>query len=137
MLDQSLPDDGYEAIFVDDGSTDGTGERLDALAAEHDQLRVEHIPNSGWPGRPRNVGTDLAAGGTSSTSTTTTTSAARRSSACTTAPSRRGRHRRGKVVGHGKSSPRELFAENRSGVTVDWAPLIRLLRRTSSSAGRS
>ena len=49
-------------IFVDDGSTDGTRRRLDALAAEHDHVRVEHIPNSGWPGRPRNVGLDLARG---------------------------------------------------------------------------
>jgi poly(ribitol-phosphate) beta-N-acetylglucosaminyltransferase len=59
---QSLPADEYEAIFVDDGSTDGTGARLDALAAEQPNVRVEHIPNSGWPGRPRNVGTDLARG---------------------------------------------------------------------------
>ena len=25
-------------------------------------MRVEHIPNSGWPGRPRNIGIDLARG---------------------------------------------------------------------------
>src|SRR3954447_13930869 len=46
VLGQSLREDEYEAIFVDDGSTDGTGERLDALAAEHEVIRVEHIPNS-------------------------------------------------------------------------------------------
>ncbi|MEA2387022.1 MAG: poly(ribitol-phosphate) beta-N-acetylglucosaminyltransferase, partial [Thermoleophilaceae bacterium] len=62
VLDQSLPEDAYEAIFVDDGSTDGTGERLDALAAQFPFVRVEHIPNSGWPSRPRNVGTDMARG---------------------------------------------------------------------------
>ncbi|MGI8621977.1 MAG: glycosyltransferase family 2 protein, partial [Solirubrobacteraceae bacterium] len=62
VLGQSLPRDEYEVIFVDDGSTDGTGARLDALAAEHHVVRAEHIPNSGWPGRPRNVGTDLARG---------------------------------------------------------------------------
>src|SRR3954465_4004723 len=62
LLDQSLPASSYEVIFVDDGSTDGTGERLDALAAEHDNVRVAHIPNSGWPGRPRNVGLDMARG---------------------------------------------------------------------------
>ncbi|MDQ3691709.1 MAG: glycosyltransferase, partial [Chloroflexota bacterium] len=50
ILRQSLPDDEYEAIFVDDGSTDGTGERLDALAAEHANITAIHIPNSGWPG---------------------------------------------------------------------------------------
>src|SRR4051794_37738680 len=62
LLDQSLPPADYEVIFVDDGSTDGTGERLEALAAAHANVRVEHIPNSGWPGRPRNVGLDMARG---------------------------------------------------------------------------
>ena len=49
-------------IFVDDGSTDATPARLDELAAEHAHVRVEHIPNSGWPGKPRNVGIELARG---------------------------------------------------------------------------
>jgi len=62
ILRQSLPNDEYEAIFVDDGSTDGTADRLDAIAAQHDNITAIHIPNSGWPGRPRNVGIDAAAG---------------------------------------------------------------------------
>src|SRR4051812_35302588 len=62
LLDQSLPASDYEVIFVDDGSTDGTAQRLDALAAAHANVHVRHIPNSGWPGRPRNVGLDLARG---------------------------------------------------------------------------
>ncbi|MEA2289920.1 MAG: poly(ribitol-phosphate) beta-N-acetylglucosaminyltransferase, partial [Solirubrobacteraceae bacterium] len=62
VLRQSLPASEYEAIFVDDGSTDGTGERLDEIAAEHPHLRVIHIENSGWPGRPRNVGVEAARG---------------------------------------------------------------------------
>jgi poly(ribitol-phosphate) beta-N-acetylglucosaminyltransferase len=61
LLRQTLSPDAYEIVFVDDGSTDGTGQRLDDLAAEYPgRIRVEHIPNSGWPGRPRNVGTELA-----------------------------------------------------------------------------
>jgi len=59
---QSLPRDEWEAIFVDDGSPDGTYERLLALAAERPNMRVERIENSGWPCRPRNVGTDIARG---------------------------------------------------------------------------
>src|SRR5690606_23474085 len=56
---QSLPHDEYEAIFVDDGSTDGTPDRLDRLAAEDPRMRVIHQENSGWSGKPRNV--DIAA----------------------------------------------------------------------------
>lgn len=59
---QSMPQDDFEVIFVDDGSTDGTGQLLDELAADHPNWVVRHIPNSGWPGTPRNVGLDLARG---------------------------------------------------------------------------
>src|SRR4051812_40743974 len=128
VLEQSLPADEYEAIFVDDGSTDGTGERLDALAAEHDVIRVEHIPNSGWPGRPRNVGTDLARGefvyyvdnddwlGPEALERLYERAVADDADVVV-----------GKVVGHGKNVARELFAENRTGVTLEWKPLVRLL----------
>lgn len=44
LLDQSLPRDEYEVIFVDDRSTDGTSERLDGVAGEHPHVRVEYIP---------------------------------------------------------------------------------------------
>jgi glycosyltransferase involved in cell wall biosynthesis len=59
---QSLPDDAYEVVFVDDGSTDDTPERLARLAREHPNVRVHRIPASGWPGRPRNVGVEHARG---------------------------------------------------------------------------
>ncbi|MEK8109378.1 glycosyltransferase [Micromonospora sp. M12] len=62
LLHQSLPADEFEAIFVNDGSTDDTAERLDRLAAKHAHIRVLHIENSGWPSRPRNLGVDNARG---------------------------------------------------------------------------
>jgi glycosyltransferase involved in cell wall biosynthesis len=59
---QSLSADRYEVVAVDDGSADDTWVRLQDLATKVPNLRIERIPNSGWPGRPRNVGTDLARG---------------------------------------------------------------------------
>jgi hypothetical protein len=59
---QTLPPSDFEVILVDDGSTDDTLEQARALAAERSNVVVETIPNSGWPGRPRNVGLDRARG---------------------------------------------------------------------------
>ena len=60
--DQTLPSDEYEMVFVDDGSSDDTHDRLRAFAAERSNMQVHRIPNSGWPGRPRNVGAKAASG---------------------------------------------------------------------------
>lgn len=62
LLGQTMPPGEFEAVFVDDGSTDTTPARLDELAARHQHFRVVHTPNSGWPGRPRNIGVAEARG---------------------------------------------------------------------------
>ncbi|GAA2752966.1 glycosyltransferase [Amnibacterium kyonggiense] len=59
---QTLDPAEFEAVLVDDGSTDGTAAVLDAAAEEDSRFRVIHTPNSGWPGRPRNIGIDAARG---------------------------------------------------------------------------
>ena len=61
VLAQDIPPDELEVVAVDDGSTDGSGAVLD----EHAQRAgwtVIHQANSGWPGRPRNVGLSRARG---------------------------------------------------------------------------
>jgi poly(ribitol-phosphate) beta-N-acetylglucosaminyltransferase len=62
VLGQDLGPHGLEVIAVDDGSTDGSGELLDRYAERHANLRVIHQENSGWPGRPRNVGRSASRG---------------------------------------------------------------------------
>jgi poly(ribitol-phosphate) beta-N-acetylglucosaminyltransferase len=116
LLAQTMPAGDLELIFVDDGSTDGTGERLDALAAEHEHVRVAHIPNSGWPGRPRNIGMDMARGEfvyfvdnddwLEPDAVERLHAAAVEDAADVVI---------GKVVGHGKKVPRELFRESVRG----------------------
>jgi poly(ribitol-phosphate) beta-N-acetylglucosaminyltransferase len=62
VLGQDLPAEDFEVVAVDDGSSDGSGGLLDGYRERHSNLRVLHQENSGWPGRPRNVGLDASRG---------------------------------------------------------------------------
>ncbi|MBP5384020.1 MAG: glycosyltransferase family 2 protein [Lachnospiraceae bacterium] len=60
LFGQSLKD--FEAVFVNDGSTDGTKELLEQVKAEHpDQVTLIHKENGGQS-EARNVGLDAAKG---------------------------------------------------------------------------
>jgi glycosyltransferase involved in cell wall biosynthesis len=62
LLAQTMPSSGYEVVFVDDGSTDGTAAYCRSLAEKHANIQTFTIEHTGWPGRPRNVGLDRARG---------------------------------------------------------------------------
>jgi glycosyltransferase involved in cell wall biosynthesis len=125
---QSLSTDAWEAIFVDDGSTDGTGERLDRLADEMANIRVIRTPNSGWPGRPRNLGLDVARGayvlfldhddwlGDEALERLSAMADAVEADVVV-----------GREVGHGRRVPRELFRRNVVDARIGREPLLRLM----------
>jgi poly(ribitol-phosphate) beta-N-acetylglucosaminyltransferase len=123
LLGQSLPAGECEFIFVDDGSSDGTAERLEALAAAREQVRFARVPHSGWPGRPRNVGIEMAGGEFvffADHDDWLGREALER--LCATAVTDDADIVIGKVVGHGKQIPRRVFRENRHGLTANDVP---------------
>lgn len=61
IIAQDLPDDGYEVIVVDDGSTDGGRALVEDFAKAHPQVRLICQPNAGVSAA-RNTALDAARG---------------------------------------------------------------------------
>ena len=89
-------------------------------------VRVEHIPNSGWPGKPAQRRHRHGHAATTSSSSTTTTGSSRDAleRLYATAVQDGADIVIGKVVGHGKGVPRGLFAHNRHAIAVRRAGLL-------------
>lgn len=125
---QTLPAAAWEVIFVDDGSTDGSGRRIDELAEGHPNVTAIHIPNSGWPGRPRNIGIDAATGRyiyIVDHDDWLTPEALER--LADRADEGEADVVIGKEVGHGFGVPIELFARNVDDARLGADPLLHLL----------
>lgn len=52
----------FDVWLIDDGSTDGSQHLCDQAIAADPRFHVIHQENSGWPGRPRNVGIEASTG---------------------------------------------------------------------------
>ena len=63
LCEQTIGMSNFEVIAVDDGSTDGSGERLDSFAKRYPAtFKVSHQHNSGGPAAPSNRALDQARG---------------------------------------------------------------------------
>jgi poly(ribitol-phosphate) beta-N-acetylglucosaminyltransferase len=125
LLAQTMPSTDFEVLFMDDGSTDGTSDRLDRLVAEHPHFLVHHLENSGWPGKPRNLGIERAAGdyvlfldnddalGSEALERMHATAARNDSDIVL-----------GKVISNFRAVPHQVFRTNREHCTVYDAPLF-------------
>jgi poly(ribitol-phosphate) beta-N-acetylglucosaminyltransferase len=59
---QTMPASDFEVIYVDDGSDDGTADLIERTISGRPAFRLIRSENSGWPGRPRNLGIEAARG---------------------------------------------------------------------------
>ncbi|TCB97541.1 glycosyltransferase family 2 protein [Micromonospora zingiberis] len=128
LLRQSMPATEFEVIVVDDGSTDDTPARLAEWAAAHPHVEVLRAEHSGWPSRPRNLGLARARGEyvqfVDDDDWLADEALARLYGY---AVANGADIAIGKMTGHGRAVPRELFRVNRPDARLDDSPLIESL----------
>ncbi|MDF4253322.1 glycosyltransferase family 2 protein [Streptomyces sp. WMMB303] len=128
LLAQTMPRSEFEVIYVDDASDDDTVALLEEETAKRGAeatVRVVRAAHSGWPGRPRNIGTDLARGEfvhyvddddrLAPEALERLYARARETGADIVV---------GRMAGHGRPAPRALFEQPRTGADLRTDPAL-------------
>ncbi|WP_411146315.1 glycosyltransferase family 2 protein [Streptomyces sp. x-80] len=125
LLKQTLPHAHFEVILVDCGSTDGTSERLDQLAAEQANFHLLKQANHEGPGHPRNFAASLARGDYITFLEAGDWLGAEALERLYEYGTQHGSDIvAGKIASKGRAVPRVLFSKDRPFATLENAPLI-------------
>ncbi|MGX1792955.1 glycosyltransferase [Microbacterium sp. NPDC055312] len=125
---QTLDPAEFEVLLCDDGSDDDTRDRLKRASESRSNLRVLHLPHTGWPGTPRNHGIDAARGRyIQFVDQDDFLFDAALQKLCDYADAHGSDVVIGKEVGIGRELPTRIFRRDVPRATLDDAPLLEML----------